>query len=79
MSAKKAKANDRAQILEHIRAQLVEHFDIGFLIVSWTTEGQTMEAHAAFGNSYALENLSEKAKEILFPEPDEDEEEDIEA
>lgn len=74
MSKKKAPP-DRTQVLEQVRAMLAEHFDVGFLIVSWESEGTTFHMETKHGNEYALRELARCAPELLWPTDYEDEDE----
>lgn len=73
MSKKKAPP-DRTQILEQVRATLAEHFDVGFLVVSWESEGTTFHMETKCGNDYALRELARRAPELLWPTDYEDDE-----
>jgi hypothetical protein len=64
---KEAAPMDRTATLERLRRDLAEHFDIGFVVCSWDEGGTTYHMHTRWGNEYAVENLSEKASELLFP------------
>jgi len=77
MSAKRKPATRKA-VLERIRTELVEQFDVGLLVVSWEEGGETFHMDFKFGNHYAVESLADKTSDILFPiEDDEEEEEEV--
>jgi hypothetical protein len=66
---------DRKQAIEQARTILAEHFDCGLAIVSWEDEGTTYNMTLCFGNAYAVENMADRATEILELKADDDEEE----
>ena len=66
---------DRSEILTHVRQILAEHFDCGFLIVSWEEIGVTYHMHGKHGNDYACRSLASDAEVILWPLEDEEDEE----
>jgi hypothetical protein len=72
---------DRNAIFEQVRQLLTEQYDCGLVVCSWEEGGETFHMFQKFGNEYAVEKLSEKTHELLFPfeEGEEDEEEDEEA
>lgn len=74
MSAKRKPATRKA-VLERIRKELVEQFDVGLLVVSWEEGGETFHMDFKFGNEYAVEKLAERTSDILFPFEEEEEEE----
>jgi len=77
MSAKRKPATRKA-VLERIRKELVEQFDVGLSVVSWEEGGTTYHMDLKFGNEYAVEKLAERTSDILFPmEDDEEEEEEV--
>jgi hypothetical protein len=77
MSAKRKPATRKA-VLERIRKELVEQFDVGLAVVSWEEGGETFHMDFKFGNEYAVEKLAERTSDILFPmEDDEEEEEEV--
>jgi len=77
MSAKRKPATRKA-VLERIRTELVEQFDVGLLVVSWEEGGTTYHMDLKFGNEYAVEKLAERTSDILFPIEDDEEEEEEE-
>ena len=74
MSAKR-KAESRKAVLERIRKELVDQFDVGLAVVSWEEGGETFHMDFKFGNEYAVEKLAERTSDILFPYEEEEEEE----
>jgi hypothetical protein len=76
MSAKRKPATRKA-VLERIRKELVEQFDVGLAVVSWEEGGETFHMDFKFGNEYAVEKLAERTSDILFPFEDEEEEEEV--
>lgn len=64
----------REKLIEQVRATLAEHFDVGFLIVSWEEEGTTFHMETKHGNDYALRELARRAPELLWPADYEDDE-----
>jgi hypothetical protein len=75
MSAKRKPATRKA-VLERIRKELVEQFDVGLVVVSWEEGGETFHMDFKFGNEYAVEALADRTSDILFPYEDEEEEEE---
>ena len=75
MSAKRKPATRKA-VLERIRKELVEQFDVGLAVVSWEEGGETFHMDFKFGNQYAVEALADRTSDILFPYEDEEEEEE---
>lgn len=53
----------REQAFNSICAQLSNFFDAGFIIVSWTEEGQTNKIERAMGNNYAITGMLQDASE----------------
>jgi hypothetical protein len=78
MSAKRKPATRKA-VLERIRKELVDQFDVGLAVVSWEEGGETFHMDFKFGNEYAVEKLAERTSDILFPMEDDEEEEEEEA
>ena len=58
---------DRAAIINQIRQLAADHFDCGLVVFSWEESGETYHMETHFGNRYAVESLSEKTTELLFP------------
>ena len=58
---------DRAEIINQIRQLAADHFDCGLVVFSWEESGETYHMETHFGNRYAVESLSEKTTELLFP------------
>ena len=75
MSAKR-KAESRKAVLERIRKELVDQFDVGLAVVSWEEGGTTYHMDLKFGNQYAVEALADRTSDILFPFDEEEEEEE---
>jgi len=74
----KSKQQSRKAVLERIRKELVEQFDVGLAVVSWEEGGTTYHMDLKFGNQYAVEALADRTSNILFPyEEDEEEEEEV--
>ena len=71
----KRKTESRKAVLERIRKELVEQFDVGLAVVSWEEGGETFHMDFKFGNEYAVEKLAERTSDILFPFDEEEEEE----
>jgi hypothetical protein len=72
----KRKAESRKAVLERIRKELVDQFDVGLAVVSWEEGGETFHMDLKFGNQYAVEKLAERTSDILFPFDEEEEEEE---
>lgn len=72
----KRKAESRKAVLERIRKELVDQFDVGLAVVSWEEGGTTYHMDLKFGNQYAVEKLAERTSDILFPFDEEEEEEE---
>lgn len=70
---------DRAAIVDKIRQLAADHFDCGLVVFSWEEGGETFHMETHFGNRYAVESLSEKTTELLFPFEDDEEDEEAEA
>lgn len=65
---------DRAEIINQIRQLAADHFDCGLVVFSWEESGETYHMETHFGNRYAVESLSEKTTELLFPFEEEEDE-----
>ena len=65
---------DRAAIINQIRQLAADHFDCGLVVLSWEESGETYHMETHFGNRYAVESLSEKTTELLFPFEEEEDE-----
>lgn len=74
----KRKTESRKAVLERVRKELVEQFDVGLAIVSWEEGGTTYHMDLKFGNQYAVEALADRTSDILFPLEDEENEEEEE-
>lgn len=72
----KRKAESRKAVLERIRKELVDQFDVGLAVVSWEEGGETFHMDLKFGNQYAVEALADRTSDILFPYEEEEEEEE---
>ena len=72
----KRKTESRKAVLERIRKELVEQFDVGLAVVSWEEGGTTYHMDLKFGNQYAVEALADRTSDILFPFDEEEEEEE---
>ena len=72
----KRKAESRKAVLERIRKELVDQFDVGLAVVSWEEGGTTYHMDLKFGNQYAVEALADRTSDILFPYEEEEEEEE---
>ena len=72
----KRKAESRKAVLERIRKELVDQFDVGLAVVSWEEGGETFHMDFKFGNEYAVEALADRTSDILFPYEEEEEEEE---
>ena len=72
----KRKTESRKAVLERIRKELVEQFDVGLAVVSWEEGGTTYHMDLKFGNQYAVEALADRTSDILFPYDEEEEEEE---
>ena len=73
----KRKAESRKAVLERIRKELVDQFDVGLAVVSWEESGTTYHMDLKFGNQYAVEALADRTSDILFPYEEEEEEEEV--
>ena len=73
----KRKAESRKAVLERIRKELVDQFDVGLAVVSWEEGGTTYHMDLKFGNQYAVEALADRTSDILFPYEEEEEEEEV--
>jgi hypothetical protein len=71
--------SERTEALAEAKRILSEHYDCGLAIVSWEQGGETMHGEFVFGNKYAVEGLAGDSFSILFPDLEEEEEEDEEA
>lgn len=69
---------DKKDIFEQVRQLLTEQYDCGLVVCSWEEGGETFHMFQKFGNEYAVEKLSEKTHELLFPFEEEEEDEDEE-
>lgn len=79
MAAKRQreKCESRAEVVERVERILAEHFDAGVGMVSWAEEGETQYLTLKFGNSFAVEGMSEQLPMCLdMRDEDEEEEED---
>lgn len=54
------KRETRADVVERVERILAEHFDAGVGMVSWAEEGETQYLTLKFGNSFAVEGMSEQ-------------------
>jgi hypothetical protein len=72
--AKATPPPDRAAIINQIRQLAADHFDCGLVVFSWEESGDTFHMETHFGNRYAVESLSEKTTELLFPFEEEEDE-----
>lgn len=73
---RKAKRESREDILERLQAQLAEHFDAGAGMVCWEEGGETHYLTLRFGNSFAVEAMSDQLRGFLESDNEEEEEED---
>jgi hypothetical protein len=78
MAAKRQreKCESRAEVVERVERILAEHFDAGVGMVSWAEEGETQYLTLKFGNSFAVEGMSEQLPMCLDMRGDDEEEED---
>jgi hypothetical protein len=78
MAAKRQreKCESRAEVVERIERILAEHFDAGVGMVSWAEEGETQYLTLKFGNSFAVEGMSEQLPLCLDMRGEEEEEEE---
>lgn len=60
MAAKREKCEGRAEVVARVERILAEHFDAGVGMVSWAEEGETQYLTIKFGNSFAVEAMSEQ-------------------
>jgi hypothetical protein len=71
------KCESRAEVVERVERLLAEHFDAGVGMVSWAEEGETQYLTLKFGNSFAVEGMSEQLPMCLEVRGEgEDEDED---
>ena len=68
--------SERTEALAEAKRLLSEHYDCGFTIVSWEQGGETMHGEFVFGNKYAVEGLAGDSFSILFPDLEEEEEDE---
>ena len=77
---RKAKCEGREDILQRLQSQLAEHFDAGVGMVCWEEGGDTRYLTLRFGNSFAVEAMSDQLRSCLESdsetETEEEEEED---
>jgi hypothetical protein len=68
--------SERAEALAEAKRILSEHYDCGLTIVSWEQGGETMHGEFVFGNKSAVEGLASDSFSILFPDTEEEEEDE---
>jgi len=68
--------SERTEALAEAKRLLSEHYDCGFTIVSWEQGGETMRGEFVFGNKDAVEGLAGDSFSILFPDAEEEEEDE---
>ena len=77
MAAKRQreKCESRADVVERVERMLAEHFDAGVGMVSWAEDGETQYLTLKFGNSFAVEGMSEQLPMCLEMRGEDDDEE----
>jgi hypothetical protein len=73
---RKGKSESREDILQCLQSQLAEHFDAGTGMVCWEEGGETQYLTLRFGNSFAVEAMSDQLRGCLESEAEVEEEED---
>lgn len=73
---RKAKPEGREDMLERLQAQLAEHFDAGVGMVCWEDGGETRYLTLRFGNSFAVEAMSDQLRGCLEIDSEGEEEEE---
>lgn len=73
---RKAKPEAREEILLHLQAQLAEHFDAGVGMVCWEEGGETRYLTLRFGNSFAVDAMSDQLRGCLEIDSEVEEEEE---
>lgn len=76
MGAKREKCEDRAEVVARVERILAEHFDVGVGMVSWAEEGETQYLTLRFGNSFAVEAMSEQLPMCLDMHGEDEDEDD---
>ena len=76
MGAKREKCEDRAEGVARVERILAEHFDVGVGMVSWAEEGETQYLTLKFGNSFAVEAMSEQLPMCLDMHGEDEDEDD---
>ena len=66
----------RGAALQQARSLLAEHFDAGFLCVTWDEGEQTMRASTKFGNTYAIEGMAGRIGDLLSLDDNDEAQED---
>lgn len=73
----KGKCESRDEVLQRILGQLAEHFDAGVGMVCWEESGETKYLTLRFGNSFAVEAMSDQVRGAIESDEDfEDEDEE---
>lgn len=78
MAAKrKGPREERYEVVERVIGMLGEHFDAGVGMVCWEESGETRYFTLRFGNSFAVEAMSDQMRTCMEeerePEPEEEE------
>ena len=76
MGAKREKCEDRAEVVAWVERILTEHFAVGVGMVSWAEEGETQYLTLKFGNSFAVEAMSEQLPMCLDMHGEDEDEDD---
>jgi hypothetical protein len=67
----------REAAFQHILAQVSEFFESGFVIVSWTENGETFSLRRGIGNRFAVDAMVQSAAdELVCGEPDDSDDDD---
>jgi hypothetical protein len=59
------RCESRTEVVHRVERILAEHFDAGVGMVSWAEAGETQYVTLKFGNSFAVEGMSEQLPRCL--------------
>lgn len=77
MAAKrKGAGEERYEVIERVIGMLAEHFDAGAGMVCWEESGETRYFTLRFGNSFAVEAMSDQMRSCMEEEKESEEEEE---
>jgi len=63
-------------ILDKLCNGLVEHFDSGFVVVTFQDGAETKNSFVKFGNTYAIEGIMANIHDILYGDEEDDSDDD---